>query len=57
MYEFVAHTRYGFNVTPGLRRMCVRSPSLLNYFFAAVLRAVLERFSDGADRFPCFVRL
>ena len=37
-----------FDVAQGLRRGCVLSPLMFNVFFAAILRAVLERFSKDA---------
>ena len=38
-----------FEVARGLRRGFVISPPLFKVFFAAILQAVLERFSKGAD--------
>ena len=37
-----------FEVAQGLRQGCVLSPLLVNAFFAAILRVVLERFSKDA---------
>ena len=34
---------------PGLRQEYVRSPLLLNVFFAAILLVALERFSEDVD--------